>query len=138
MERHWKISDEEFEEQFTSNKFRPLWFTHEAHLRLAWIYVTKYGKQIAFEKYSKQLQDFANKYNVDGKYNTTVTFASIQIMNAYIQKSDAYDFQDFINEFSELKTNFKEIISNYYSTDVFTSIEAKQNILQPDLKSFHE
>ena len=138
MERHWKISDTEFEEQFTSNKFRPLWFTHEAHLRLAWIYVIKYGKEIAFDKYSKQLKAFADKYNADGKYNATVTFASIQIMNHYIENSDAYDFQDFINEFSQLKTNFKEIISTYYSDDVFTSKDAKQHILQPDLKPFNE
>ena len=138
MERHWKISDIEFEEQFTLNKFRPLWFTHEAHLRLAWIYITKYGKEIAFEKYSKQLQDFANKYNADGKYNATVTFASIQIMDKYIQNSDAYDFQDFINEFSQLKSNFKAIISIHYSGDVFASKEAKQNILLPDLIPFNE
>ncbi|KGL62017.1 hypothetical protein [Polaribacter sp. Hel1_85] len=138
MERHWKISDTEFEEQFSSNKFRPLWFSHEAHLRLAWIYITKYGKEIALEKYSKQLQDFANKYNAEGKYNATVTFASIQIINHFIEKSDAYDFQDFINEFSQLKSNFKEIIATYYSGDVFTSIEAKQHILLPDLKPFNE
>lgn len=138
MERHYKISDAEFEKQFTENTFKPLWFTHEAHLRLAWIYITKYGKETALEMYSKQLQDFANKYNADGKYNATLTFASIQIMDVFIQKSDAYDFQDFINEFSQLKTNFKEIISTYYSGDVFTSKEAKQQVLQPDLKSFNE
>ena len=32
MERHWKISDTEFETKFTNNTFKPLWFTHEAHL----------------------------------------------------------------------------------------------------------
>ncbi|WP_405564318.1 hypothetical protein [Polaribacter sp. Asnod6-C07] len=138
MERHYKISDAEFETQFTENTFKPLWFTHEAHLRLAWIYITKYRKEIALEKYSKQLQDFANKYNAEGKYNATVTFASIQIMDAFIQNSDAYDFQDFINEFSQLKSNFKEIISTYYSGDVFTLKEAKQQVLQPDLKPFNE
>ena len=136
MERHWKLSDEEFEEKFTTCNFRPLWFTHEAHLRLAWIYITKYGSEIAFEKYSSQLQEFAKKYNADGKYNATVTFASIQIMNHFINQSDAYDFQDFINEFPQLKTNFKQVMQTHYSGDVFTSKEAKQNILQPDLVPF--
>ena len=136
MERHWKISDQEFEEQFSTCKFRPLWFTHEAHLRLAWIYVTKYDSVVAFKKYSSQLQEFANKYNADGKYNATVTFASIQIMKFYLEKSDAYDFQDFINEFPQLKTNFKQVLQTHYSGDIFTSKEAKQNILQPDLAPF--
>lgn len=136
MERHWKISDAEFENKFSTSSFRPLWFTHEAHLRLAWIYITKYGSEIAFEKYSTQLQEFAKKYNADGKYNATVTFASIQIMNHFINESDAYDFQDFMNEFPQLKTNFKQVIQKHYSGDVFTSKEAKQNILQPDLVPF--
>ena len=136
MEKHWKLSDEEFEEKFSTCNFRPLWFTHEAHLRLAWIYVKKYGREIAFEKYSIQLQEFANKFNADGKYNATVTFASIQIMNYFIEESDSYDFQDFINEFPQLKSNFKEVLSKHYSGDIFTSIEAKQNIIQPDLKAF--
>ena len=136
MERHWKISDEEFEEKFSTNNFRPLWFTHEAHLRLAWIYITKYGSETAFEKYSSQLQEFANKYNADGKYNATVTFASIQIMKHFIDNSDTYDFQDFINDFPQLKTNFKQVLQTHYSGDIFTSKEAKKNILQPDLVPF--
>jgi len=136
MERHRKLSNEEFEEQFANCKLRPLWFTHEAHLRLAWIYITKYGSEIAFEKYSNQLQKFAKKYNAVGKYNATVTYASIQIMTHFIEKSNAYGFQDFINEFPQLKSKFKELLTTHYSGDVFTSIEAKQHILQPDLVPF--
>lgn len=136
MEKHWKLSDEEFEMKFEKLEFRPLWFTHEAHLRLAWIYVTKYGKKTAFEKYSSQLQEFAKKYSADGKYNATVTFASIQIMSNFIDKSDMYDFQDFINEFPQLKTNFKGVLETHYSGNIFTLIEAKQQILQPDLQPF--
>jgi len=136
MERHWKLSNEEFEAQFTACNLRPLWFTHEAHLRLAWMYIGKYGSEVAFEKYSNQLQQFAKKYNADGKYNATVTFASIQIMARFIKESDAYDFQDFINEFPQLKSKFKELLTTHYSSDIFTSLEAKQHILQPDLVPF--
>ena len=136
MEKHWKLSDEEFEEQFSTCNFSPLWFTHEAHLRLAWIYITKYGSEIAFKKYSFQLKQFAKKHNANTKYNATVTFASIQIIQHYIEKSNAYDFQDFINEFPQLKTNFKHLLQTHYSGNIFTSLEAKQQILQPDLVSF--
>ena len=136
MEKHWKLSEEEFEEKFSTCSFRPLWFTHEAHLRLAWMYITKYGKEIAFEKYSNQLQVFANKYNADGKYNATVTFASIEIMNDFMNESDAYDFQDFMNEYPQLKTDFKGVLQQHYSGDIFTSKEAKEKIIQPDLIPF--
>ena len=136
MEKHWKLSNEEFEEKFSTCNFRPLWFTHEAHLRLAWIYINKYGKEVAFNKYSAQLQAFANKYNADGKYNATVTFASIEIMNHFISNSDSYDFKDFMSEFPQLKTTFKQVLQSHYSRDIFTSKEAKKHILQPDLVPF--
>jgi hypothetical protein len=136
MEKHWKLSEEAFEEKFSNCTLRPLWFTHEAHLRLAWIYIQKYGKEVAFEKYRTQLQAFANKYNAEGKYNATVTFASIEIMSHFMEHSDAYDFQDFINEFPQLKTDFKKVLQTHYSGDIFTSKEAKQQVIQPDLVPF--
>ncbi|WP_435416468.1 hypothetical protein [Polaribacter aestuariivivens] len=136
MEKHWKLSNEEFENKFSKNTFRPLWFTHEAHLRLAWIYINKYDKEIALNMYRNQLYDFAIKYKAETKFNATITFASIQIMSYYINKSVSNNFENFIAEFPQLKNNFKEILRTHYSSDIFTSAEAKKNILQPDLVAF--
>lgn len=136
MERHWKLTDEAFEERFSTGKFRPLWFTHEAHVRLAWIYITKYGATLAFQKYSEQLYEFAIKYNATSKYNATVTYAAIKIVAHYIQKSASNNFKDFITEFPQLRANFKELLAKHYSSDIFTSEIAKKTILEPDLIPF--
>jgi hypothetical protein len=43
MNSPFKLRDELFEKQFQNCQFNPALFNHEAHLRLAWIHITKYG-----------------------------------------------------------------------------------------------
>lgn len=136
MEKHWELSEEVFEQKFETCRFRPLWFTHEAHLRLAYLYISKYKKEVAFQKYQQQLYDFAIKFGAQKKFNNTVTFAAIQVINKYMNASKADNFIDFLKEFPELKTNFKEVLAVHYSSDIYTSPKAKQAILAPDLIPF--
>ena len=58
MEPHYALSDPEFEKQFESAVLDPKFFSHEAHLRLAWIHVTKYGVERAIFKSEKARQTF--------------------------------------------------------------------------------
>lgn len=84
----------------------------------------------------KQIYDFAIKYGATMKFNATVTFASLNIMNQYINKSESKSFPDLMKEFPLLLKDFKGVIKQYYSGDIFRSPEAKTNIIQPDLESF--
>ena len=136
MERHWRLSDSEFEAQFKNSTFRPLRFSHEAHLRLAWILIKKYQATKAYMYYKDQLWSFAQKYKAETKFNLTITYASIKIMDVYMSNSNSQNFKEFIAEFPELKTNFKSLLKNYYSKDIFTSLEAKKQIIEPDLHPF--
>ncbi len=43
MEKHLELTDTEFEKQFYTWQLNPADFSHEAHLRLAWVHVKKYG-----------------------------------------------------------------------------------------------
>jgi hypothetical protein len=60
MEKHFTLSDTEFETQFQSCSLHPAIFTHEAHLRLAWIHITKYGADIEIDNIRSQLQNFVD------------------------------------------------------------------------------
>ncbi len=57
-------------------------------------------------------------------------------MQGFMKQSNSENFKDFIAEFPQLKSNFKEVISTHYSGDIFKSTEAKQQILKPDLTPF--
>lgn len=136
MEKHWRYTDEAYEQKFKEAKFPPLYFSHEAHLRLAYIHLKKYGLNQSIDNMCKQIYDFAIKYGATMKFNATVTYASLQIMYHYINKSKSENFPDLMKEYPFLLKDFKGVIKQHYSGDIFRSPEAKANILQPDLESF--
>ena len=136
-EKHFKLSDTEFENQFNHCSFDEKLFTHEAHLRLAWIHIKNYGIEEAIENVSDQLLNFVNHVGAKDKFNKTLTVAAIKAVNHFVLKSKADNFKDFITEFPQLKNRFKELIKTHYSFDVFNSNEAKEKFLEPDLVPFN-
>lgn len=136
MEKHYRFTDEVYEQKFRDCKFPPLYFSHEAHLRLAYIHLEKYGLEQSIENMCTQIYDFAIKYGATMKFNATVTYASLQIMYHYMNKGESENFPDLMKEFPHLLEDFKGEIQKYYSWDVFRSLEAKAKIHKPDLKPF--
>ncbi|NND31934.1 MAG: hypothetical protein HKN76_05030, partial [Saprospiraceae bacterium] len=43
MEHHRKLSDRDFLDSFENMTMNPAWFTHEAHLRVAYLYIGLYS-----------------------------------------------------------------------------------------------
>lgn len=136
MEKHFELNDTEFALQFENCSLNPELFTHEAHLRLAWIYIQKYDTENAIEIIRKQIQQYANSLGASQKYHETITVASIKAVNFFIKKTESKTFDSFINENQQLKTNFKQLLATHYTTDIFNSEAAKKHFLEPELEPF--
>ncbi|MVM35308.1 hypothetical protein GO755_35125 [Spirosoma sp. HMF4905] len=136
MEAHFALSDDLFEQQFKLCRLNPTLFSHEAHLRLAWIHVKKYGVEQAIENICDQLVCFVDSLGARNKYNKTLTIAAIRAVNHFINKSDTDNFSDFINQFPRLKFSFKELIACHYQVDIYNSKLAKTVYVEPDLLPF--
>lgn len=136
MEKHFELSDAEFEKTFNKGKLDPEIFSHEAHLRLAWIHIKKYGPEKAEIHIQDQLQKFVKSVRAEGKYNATLTVASIKAVYHFMSKSHSTSFEGFINEFPRLKSDFKALLSNHYGFDIYNSEKAKAKFLEPDLLPF--
>lgn len=136
METHYSLSDQEFEKQFENAILNPKLFSHEAHLRLAWIHVTKYGVDRAAENIVSQITQFDRKFGDVTKFNKTVTIAAVKAVAHFINKSKSHNFKDFIKEFPRLKSNFRDLLSQHYSLDVFKSEQARHSYVEPDLLAF--
>ena len=136
MENHFKLSDSEFEEQFENCKLDPSIFSHEAHLRLAWIHIKNYGIEKAIQNVQAQLQNFVNHVGAKDKYNVTLTIAAVKAVYHFMLKSESDNFKDFIEEFPRLKHNFKELLNCHYGIDILNSERAKAKFLEPDLIPF--
>ncbi|GGD30725.1 hypothetical protein [Flavobacterium orientale] len=136
MEHHFLLTDQEFEEQFANALVDPTLFTHEAHLRLAWIHIMKYGEPIAIQNITTQLQNYVRHLGATGKYNDTLTVAAIKVVKHFMQKQKLATFHEFITSYPQLKQNFKNCIDQHYSTDIFKCEKAKEKYLEPDLLAF--
>ena len=136
MEKHFELPDSEFEQQFINCELNPEIFTHEAHLRLAWIYIKKYGIEQAETNIPRQLREYVKSVGAENKYNTTLTLAAIKAVYHFILKSDANSFREFIIEFPRLKNNFRELMACHYGVDIYNSQKAKMKFLEPDLLPF--
>lgn len=136
MEAHYKLSDTEFTNQFKNATLNPKLFSHEAHLRLAWIYINNEGIDLAISNITNQLINFVTTIGASDKYNETVTVAAIKAVYHFWLKSDSKTFQDFILENARLKTNFKALLATHYDIDIFNSEMAKSSFLEPTLLPF--
>ena len=136
MQDHYSFSDLEFEEQFATCSFPPEVFSHEAHLRLAWIHIEKYGLQQAEKNIVNQLQGYVKYLGAVDKFNMTLTVAAIKAVYHFKVKSKSTTFKDFIAEFPRLKSNFKQLMACHYRVDIYQSKKARKKFLAPDLLPF--
>jgi hypothetical protein len=138
MDSHLQLSDDDLKDQFENCSLKPELFTHEAHLRLGWIYITKYGLEKAEEKLKTYIPQFDKAFGDGTKFNLTLTMASAKVLYHFIQKKDLNSFTDFIREFPRLKTNFKDVLYYHYSNAIFGNEKAKHTYIEPDLLPFDQ
>lgn len=129
MQNHYQLSDTDFETQFANATLDPAIFSHEAHLRLAWIHLNRYGLRQTEENICAQLINFVNTIGATDKFNKTLTIAAIKAVHHFMQKSSSDNFADFIAEFPRLKSNFKELLGYHYGFDIFQLERAKKEYL---------
>jgi hypothetical protein len=136
MNSHSDLTDAAFEQQFQTCTLDPALFSHEAHLRLAWIHIRQYGVEQAIENICTQLIAYTSHLGASDKYNKTLTIAATRAVYHFMQKTAAGSFADFIRQFPRLTTNFRDLIASHYTQDIFKSDLAKREYLEPDLLPF--
>lgn len=110
MESHFTFTDAEFERLFESGSFDPALFTHEAHIRLAWIHICKYGIDKASYNAVSQLQEYTKALGVADKFDLGLTIASLKVIHNFIKESTSNSFEGFIAEFPELNAHFRDLL----------------------------
>lgn len=136
MQNHLELSDAAFELQFKNCEFPAALFSHEAHLRLAWIHIQRYGVEQAVANVCTQLQAYVQHLGAADKYNETLTIAAVRAVYHFTLKTEFSGFQDFMAQNPRLKHNFRELIFKHYQTDIFNSETAKKQYLEPELLPF--
>ncbi len=137
MQSHFDLTDEAFRQAFQAGSLPPALFTHEAHLRLAWIHLKKTEPTTAIKTIRSQIIAFVEQLGAQDKYHETLTVAAVHIVHHFMSKAQSTAFQAFIQEFPSLKSDFRGLIQSHYSQDIIWSEEAKSTYLPPDLVPFN-
>lgn len=114
MEPHNRLTNLQFELQLQHGILHQSVFTHEAHLRLAYIHIAKYGLLKAIEHICDQISKYLTTIGQPEKYDQVATIVAVKTVHLFMQKSLSDNFYDFIGEFPELKHNFKELTGFYH------------------------
>ena len=136
MEKHFQLSDLDFEREFSNCTLDPSVFSHQAHLRLTWIHITKYGVETAIVNIKNQIKKYVSAVGAEDKYNETVTIAAVRAVDHFIRRSETTDFRNFIQENIALQDDFKGLLLSHYSTNIFDSEIAKKEFIEPELAPF--
>ena len=136
MEKHRELSDAAFLQQFANCQLPPSLFSHEAHLRFAWLHLEQYELEEAIQRVADQIMNYVTALGAVDKFNMTLTVAAVRAVHHFRQRSETTRFLDFIGAFPQLKNNFKGLLASHYTTDIYQSPLAKTTYLEPDLLPF--
>lgn len=136
VHHHSQLTDDQFIGELVDTTLDPALFNHEAHLRLAWYCINRYGIEEAINKVTSYLSAYVAALGATDKYNTTLTIASVKAVYHFMLKSTSTNFSGFIASNPRLNTEFKSLLTSHYSTDIFNSPEAKSKFLEPELLPF--
>jgi hypothetical protein len=133
---HRKLDNDAFELAFANKEFRPGWFTHEAHIRLAFIHIKKYGYTRALSNIREQIRGFAENLGIYDKYHDTVTVAAVIMTAEAMENTKHSSFQLFIEHDGAYLLNFKDLLNEYYSYNLFKDQKSRTHWVAPDKRSF--
>lgn len=132
---HYELSDPDFLEHIRSCSLPAALFTHDAHLRLAWLHIRQSGKEKAIDIVKQQIKAFAKHIGAD-LFHETVSVAAVEKVNEYYICSQAECFENFLLENKTLQSDLRAEIQRHYSYDIFESPLAKATYMPPDLYPF--
>lgn len=134
MESHELSKDDrDFRSAFESCAVAPSRFNHEAHVRLAYIYLVESDVECAVQSMRESLLNFIEHSGIPrSKFHETITRAWVLAVRHFMNKSSSTSFQDFIAKSQVLLDS--KIMLTHYSASVLFSSEARASFVEPDLE----
>jgi hypothetical protein len=135
------MSDDDFLEAFERcTLYRSQW-THEAHLRMAWLYLARYSlnesielARIGIRRLNSFFQSIARGLGQDTRdgYHDTITVAFVRLIASRLKKNET--FLDFRARNPDLFDRKLTALLQFYSNDLLHSLAAKERFIEPNVR----
>ncbi|NVJ98525.1 MAG: hypothetical protein HWE25_10260 [Alphaproteobacteria bacterium] len=108
-------------------------FTHEAHLRVGWIYISRLPLGAACDTMASELLAWDIAYGLGDRYHETVTWAFMFIIHERQLACEAKTFEEFLEANPDLLRKSPPFLADYYRDETLASDLARQKFLLPDV-----
>ncbi|MEI8019722.1 MAG: hypothetical protein WCH39_16075 [Schlesneria sp.] len=128
------MTDTEFLEAFESCSLPEAQWTHEAHVRMAWLYLQKMPLSEAIAVVRLGIKRYNASLKKSLAYHETITQVFLILISDRMQRSsEAQSFADFCNENPDLLDRNMTALLNYYRKETLFSQAARDGFVEPDL-----
>ena len=128
------MTDTEFLKAFEDCSLPETQWTHEAHVRMAWLYL----QQKPLGEAIPAVREGIKRYNASLKkslaYHETITQAFLHVINNRMQHGELCDsFVDFCNENPDLLDRTMTALLRHYRKETLFSQAAREAFVKPDI-----
>ena len=124
------MTDQEFVDQFETCRLPADQFHHRQHLRLARLYLIRYGEQHAAVRIGEAIRRYAAHLGKSDKYHETMTIAWLRLTAAAMRRFPNVSFEELLELSPDLTD--KATLENYYSPELLRSDAARLQFVPPD------
>lgn len=107
-------------------------FHHAEHVRVAWLFVQRYGLPDALGEFSRALKRFATAKGKPGLYHETITWAFILLIADRMARQPATTWEQFAGQNPDLLTWKPSVLDRYYTSQTLWSDVARRTFVWPD------
>jgi hypothetical protein len=130
------MNDDDLMRQFEDGSLPFDQWIHRAHVRVAYLYLTRHPFELAVEKMRSGIRAYNSVHNVPDEptrgYHETMTGAWLRIIYATMQiYGPANSSDNFVDDQPQLRE--KKNLRLFYSPELIMSPAAKREFLEPDL-----
>lgn len=128
--------DEEFIAKFEDCTLGNEFFHHSDHVKVAFLYLSRYPALEALQRFSTSLVRFATTHGKPGLYNETISWAFMLLIRERIARAGhPQTWTEFVACNADLLSWKENILKKYYRDETLHSDLARRTFLFPDKTS---
>lgn len=129
------VPDRTFRSDFEEGRVTPAQFDHRAHVRLAYVYLTEGGVDVAAAAMRRALLSFLERHGIDAaKYHETLTRSWILAVRHFMERTPSTPSADAFIAANPVLLDSKIMLTHYSASLLFSS-EARSQFVEPDLEA---
>ncbi|OWK35539.1 hypothetical protein [Fimbriiglobus ruber] len=125
------MADDDFLAAFVSCMLPRADWTHAAHVRMAWLYLTRLPFDQALDRARTGIQRYNASLGNAAGYHDTVTVAFVRVIAARMS-AGAETFSAFRDRNPDLFDRTGAVLQTHYSQSLLDSEEARRQFVPPD------